>query len=118
MRNAFELIVHFFVTLVRLMKPGGVKLVMADTLAMKQQLIVINRGRKKSPPLTTSDRFMFGILALLIGENRTQKVAVIFKPCPMRIANFKQQSAICITHHSEISIGNYQWRQYSSHCLR
>ena len=80
MRNAFELIVHFFVTLVRLMKLGGVKTVVADTLAMKQQLIVINRGRKKSPPLTTSDRFMFGILALLIGENRTQKVAVIFKP--------------------------------------
>ena len=80
MKDAFELLIHCIVTLFRLIKPGGVKLVVADTLVMKQQLIVINRRKKKSPPLATSDRFLFGILALFIGEKRLKKVAIICKP--------------------------------------
>jgi len=47
---------------------------------MKQQLLVLTRGRKRSPPLTTSDRFLFGFLALFISEKRLHKMAVIFKP--------------------------------------
>ncbi len=35
--------------------------------------------------------------------------------CRMRIANFKLQSAIYKAHRSEISIGNYQWKQYFYH---
>ena len=80
MKDAFELLIHCIVTLFRLMKPGGAKLVVADTLVMKQQLIVISRRKKKSPPLATSDRFLFGILALFLGEKRLRKVAIICKP--------------------------------------
>jgi putative transposase len=47
---------------------------------MKQQLIVLNRHRKRAPSLVTSDRLLFGLLAVLISERRLQKVAVIFKP--------------------------------------
>ena len=53
---------------------------MAESIAMKQQLIVMNRARKKSPPLVTRDRFLFGLLAMIIGEGRLQKMAVILKP--------------------------------------
>jgi putative transposase len=53
---------------------------MAETMVMKHQLIVMNRGKKRSPALSTSDRFLFGILTLFIGERRLQKVAVIIKP--------------------------------------
>ena len=53
---------------------------MAETIAMKQQLIVMNRHRKRALSLETSDRFLFGLLAMLIGERRLQKVAVILKP--------------------------------------
>jgi putative transposase len=55
-------------------------LVMAETLATKHQLIVMNRGKKRAPKLTTPDRFLFGFLVFFIGENRLQKVAVILKP--------------------------------------
>ena len=75
-----ELLVHLIVSLVRLLKPGGMKVVMAETMAMKQQLIVMNRGRSRSPKLTTSDRFLFGLLAFCIDEKRLQKVAVIIRP--------------------------------------
>ncbi|HIG42288.1 MAG TPA: transposase [Gammaproteobacteria bacterium] len=80
MFEIIELLTHCFVTLIKFLKPGGVKLVMAESIAMKHQLIVMNRGKKRSPALITRDRFLFGILTLFIGERRLQKVAVIVKP--------------------------------------
>jgi putative transposase len=80
MPEAIELLIHFFVSAIKLLKPGGVKVVMAESIAMKQQLIVMNRGRKRSPVLTTPDRFLFGILAVFIGGSRLKKIAVIIKP--------------------------------------
>ena len=56
---------------------------MAETLAMKQQLIVMNRSRKKSPRLATRDRFLFGLLTMLIGQRRLQKITVIIKPATL-----------------------------------
>ena len=55
-------------------------MVMAETIAMKQQLIVMNRSKKRAPSLATRDRFIFGLLTMLIGERRLQKVAIILKP--------------------------------------
>ena len=53
---------------------------MAETMVMKQQLIVMNRDRSRSPKLATSDRFLFGLLAFFIDEKRLQKVVVIIRP--------------------------------------
>jgi len=80
MSEAIELLIHFIVSAIKLLKPGGVKVVMAETIAMKQQLIVMNRGKRRSPKLTTSDRFLFGISAIFIGGSRLKKIAVIIKP--------------------------------------
>jgi hypothetical protein len=79
-----ELLIHFITTVMKLLKPGGVKVVMVETIAMKQQLIVINRPRRRAPALATSDRFLFGLLAMLIGERRLQKAAAILKPATRR----------------------------------
>jgi hypothetical protein len=51
MLEIIELLIHFGTTVFKLLKPGGVKVVMAETIAMKQQLIVMNRSRKRSPTL-------------------------------------------------------------------
>ena len=80
MLEIIELLIHLTVTVIKLLKPGGVKVVMAETIVMKQQLIVVNRHRKRAPSLATRDRFLFGLLAMLIGECRLQKVTVILKP--------------------------------------
>ena len=53
---------------------------MAESMIMKQQLIVMNRGRARAPKLGTSDRFFFGLLAHFISEKRLHKVAVIIGP--------------------------------------
>ncbi len=66
MSEKIELLIHFICTLIKQMKPGGVKVVMAETMTMKQQLIVVSRGRKRAPKLTTFDRFFFGFIAYFI----------------------------------------------------
>ena len=62
MRDIFELAIHFIYILVKLLRPGGVKIVMAETMATKQQLIVMPRGKKRAPKLTSFDRFFLGFL--------------------------------------------------------
>ena len=49
-------------------------------MAIKKQLIVMNRGKKRASKLTTFDRFYFGFVAFFVGEIRLQKVAAILKP--------------------------------------
>jgi hypothetical protein len=39
MLEIIELLIHFVATVIKLLKPGGVKVVMAETIVMKQQLI-------------------------------------------------------------------------------
>ena len=80
MREKYELLVHFIITLIKILKPGGLKMVMAENMALKQQLITISRTRKRAPKLTTFDRFFFGILGFLINTKRILKIGVIIKP--------------------------------------
>ena len=80
MRNLLELAIHILFTLLKLSKPGGVKAIMAENIAMRQQLIVVNRKRKRASNLTSSDRFIFGTLAGLISPHRLQKIAAVIKP--------------------------------------
>ena len=51
---------------------------MAETIAMKQQLIVTNRSRGRQHSLLEIG--LFGLLTMLIGQRRLQKIAVIIKP--------------------------------------
>ena len=47
---------------------------------LRQQLILVQRKRKRALNLTTSNRFLFGLLSFLIAPNRLQKIAIIVKP--------------------------------------
>ncbi len=80
MSEKFELLIHFICTLIKLTKPGGVKVVMAETMTIKQQLIVVSRGKNRAPKLTTFDRFFFGFIAYFIKGKRLDRISVILKP--------------------------------------
>jgi hypothetical protein len=73
------LLIHYIVTLIKLLKLGGVKRVMAESIAIKHSFFM-NPAKKRSPALVTRDRFLFGFLVILIGGRRLQKVAVIIRP--------------------------------------
>ena len=49
------------VTVVRLAGPGGLRSVVAESLLVKQQLRVLNRGRSGAPNLGAGERFIVGL---------------------------------------------------------
>jgi hypothetical protein len=51
MCNIVILFVHLIVTVVRLARPGGLRSVVAESLLLKHQLCILNRGRKRAPNL-------------------------------------------------------------------
>jgi hypothetical protein len=56
MRVCFLLLVHLLVSIAKLMGPSGAKALLAETLVVKHQLIVLNRGTRRAPRLTPWDR--------------------------------------------------------------
>jgi len=51
MRDVVILFVHLIVTVVRLAGPGGLRSVVAESVLVKHQLRILNRGRKRAPNL-------------------------------------------------------------------
>ncbi len=51
MKNLILLIVHLVTTVARLLRPGGTKTVLAETLLLKHQLLIVNRSRQRAPNL-------------------------------------------------------------------
>jgi hypothetical protein len=45
MRDFILLLVHLLVTLARLTRPGGIRSVLADSVRIKHQLLILNRSR-------------------------------------------------------------------------
>ena len=54
------MLAHLSTTLAKLLGPGGAKAIVADSLLMKQQLLIINRSRRRAPNLTVIDRLLLG----------------------------------------------------------
>src|SRR5215469_2290950 len=50
MCDVVVLFLHLIVTVVRLARPGGLPSVVAESLLVKHQLRILNRGRKRAPP--------------------------------------------------------------------
>ena len=62
MRDLVILLVHIIATLARLLGPGGIHYVVAESVPVKQQLPIFNRSRQRSPNLRSSDRLVVGLV--------------------------------------------------------
>ncbi len=62
------------------MRPGGVRAVVAESLLLKHQLVVLNRGRERAPNLRPMDRVMAGLCTRFIRPGRLLRIAVVLKP--------------------------------------
>jgi hypothetical protein len=80
MSNLVILYIHFLVTLARLLGPGGVRSIVAESLILKHQLLIVTRSRQRSPNLCTSDRILAGLMALLVRPTRLLRSAIVLKP--------------------------------------
>jgi transposase InsO family protein len=80
MRNLVVLFIHFIATLARLLGPGGVRSIVAESLLLKHQLLLLNRSRQRSPNLCAWDRILAGWMALLVPPTRLLRSAIVLKP--------------------------------------
>ena len=80
MKELFILIAHLLTTLVRLAPPGGIRTVVAQSLALRHQLLVLQRRRKRAPRLAPWDRLFFGLCSLWLLPNRRTKVSIVLRP--------------------------------------
>jgi putative transposase len=80
MKDLLVLLAHLLTTIAKLLGPGGARAIVADSLLMKQQLLVINRSRRRAPNLSALDRFLFGFWSLFLNPRRIQRAAVIIRP--------------------------------------
>jgi putative transposase len=83
MRDLLLLAIHLLVTLAKLLRPGGVRAVAAESLLLKHQLLIINRSRERAPNLTTLDRFVLGLAIVFMNPQRISKLAAILKPATL-----------------------------------
>jgi len=82
-RDIVTVFVHLIVTLVRLARPGGLRSVVAESVLVKHQLRILNRGRKRAPNLRPVDRLIAGLCTLLIGSSRILRSAIVLKPATL-----------------------------------
>jgi putative transposase len=83
MRDLLLLAIHLAVTLAKFLRPGGVRAVAAESLVLKQQLLVLNRSRERAPNLTTLDRFVIGLTTVFVSPCRISRLAVLLKPATL-----------------------------------
>ena len=79
-RTVASLIVLFMTAVVRLLGPGGTKALIAENLALRHQLLVLNRKRRRAPSLRPLDRLLLGLSAIFIGARRIPKIAIVIRP--------------------------------------
>ena len=79
MRDLAVLFVHVRATVARLAGPGGVRAVVAESVLVKRQLLILNRFRKRSPRLRLTDRVIAGVCVLLMRPIRLVRVTIVLK---------------------------------------
>jgi putative transposase len=83
------MLAHLLATIAKLLGPGGAeakakyksKAIVADSLPIKQQLLIINRSRQRAPNLTPIHRRLLGLCTL--PPHHIQRAAVILKPATL-----------------------------------
>ena len=80
MRDLAVLFLHLLATVARLAGPGGARSIVAESVLVKHQLLILNRSRKRSPNLRFSDRTVAGVCALLIRPRRLIRSAIVLRP--------------------------------------
>src|SRR5438132_10888670 len=80
MRDLVILLFHLITTIFRLARPGGLRSVVAESVLMKHQLLIVNRSRRRAPNLRILDRLIAGFCSLWIKPTRLLRSAIALKP--------------------------------------
>ena len=80
MRDLAVLFLHLLTTIARLAGPGGGRAVVAESVLVKHQLLILKRSRHRAPNLRPADRMVAGVCALLMRPSRLSRAAIILQP--------------------------------------
>lgn len=80
MRDCIILLVHLVVTLAGLARPSGLRSVVAESVLLRQQLLILNRGRKRASNLRATDRIIAGLCTLFVRPTRLLRAAIALRP--------------------------------------
>jgi hypothetical protein len=80
MRDLVVLFLHLLATVARLAGPGGARAVVAESVLVKHQLLILNRSRRRAPNLRLADRIVAGVCALMMRPSRLIRSAIVLKP--------------------------------------
>ena len=64
MHDLVILLVHLITTILRLVRPGGVRAIVAESVVIKHQLLILNRSRRRALNLRVVDRLIAGVCSL------------------------------------------------------
>jgi transposase InsO family protein len=79
-RDLAVLVLHLLVAVARVAGPGGARSVVAESVLVKHQLLILNRSRKRAPNLRASDRVVAGLCALVMRPGRLIRSAIVLRP--------------------------------------
>jgi putative transposase len=94
-------------TFARLLRPGGVRAVAAESLLLKHQLLISNRARQRAPNLKPTDRFVLGLTTLFVSPRRIPKLGVLIKPATL----FKFHKALVDRKYRLLFSSSYRRRK-------
>ena len=83
MRDLLILAIDLLVTAAKLLRPGGVPAIGAESLLLKHQLLISNRSRHRAPNLTTIDRLVLGLTTVFVSPCRIPKLGALIKPATL-----------------------------------
>ena len=96
MRDILLLAIHLLTTLVKLLRPSGARAIVAESLVLRHQLLILkrSRSRKRAPHLTVWDRLLLGLGTLVVNPKRLCNLATGVAPDPrVPLGNSSQQSS-------------------------
>ena len=73
MRDLSIILIHLLVTISRVLGPGGARSVVAESLPVKQQILIVNRSIARAPVLRPTDRVIVGLCAIVEMKRRNPK---------------------------------------------
>jgi putative transposase len=82
-RDLLILAIHLLVTFAKLLRPGGVRALAAESLLLKHQLLISNRSRHRAPNLSTLDRLVLGLTTLFLSPRRIRRCGALIKPATL-----------------------------------
>ena len=101
---------NLLTTVARLAPPGGARALVAESVLVKHQLLILNRSRKRSPNLRTADRVIADLCAIFMRPGRLIRSAIVFKPrtlLKLHQALIQRKYRLCLLKSQSERVGRF-----------